>query len=240
MGTVVGITAPDDTPDATISAAQRWLHEVDAVFSTYRPDSVVSGLRAGRVSPDDAPPDVREIIELCDLLHGQTYGYFDARLRPRNRFDPSGVVKGWAAERAARLLIDHGVVHACVNAAGDVQVHGGRPDGSAWRVGVIDPADPSRILRVVTGSELAVATSGVAERGLHVWNPDGDVPADEVASATIVGPSLTLADGYATAVVAMGRRAPELLDRLPGGYEVYIVWPDGTSWETPGFKDWMA
>jgi FAD:protein FMN transferase len=239
MGTVVGITAPPDTSDATISAAQRWLHEVDAVFSTYRADSVVSGLRDGRIAPDDVPADVREIIVLCDLLHEQTYGYFDARTRPWNRFDPSGVVKGWAAERAARLLIDHGVVHACVNAAGDVQVHGGRPDGAPWRIGVIDPAGPNRILRVVTGAELAVATSGVAERGPHVWTPD-DAPAEEVASATVVGPSLTLADGYATAAVAMGRRAPKLLDRLPAEYEVYIVWPDGTSWETPGFKAWMG
>jgi thiamine biosynthesis lipoprotein len=201
---------------------------------------VVSRLRDGTVAPADVPRDVREIIELCDLLRGQTYGFFDARMSPWSGFDPSGVVKGWAAERAARLLIDHGVEHACVNAAGDVQVHGGRPDGAAWRVGVIDPRDPRRILRVVTGTALAVATSGIAERGPHVWDPVSGTPADEIASATVVGPSLTLADGYATAVVAMGRRAPGLLDRLPGAYEVFVVWPDGTSWETPGFKTWVG
>ena len=53
------------------------------------------------------------------------------------------------------------------------------------------------------------------------------MPADVLASVTVVGPSLTRADAYATAAFAMGDAALDWLERLPG-YEGLVVARDGT------------
>ena len=85
----------------------------------------------------------------------------------------------------------------------------------------------------------AVATSGTAERGLHVFNPHTGQPAAELASVTIVGPSLTLADAYATAGLAMGVAALAWLGSLDG-YESYVVDAGSHAWWSPGFDAYRA
>jgi len=87
------------------------------------------------------------------------------------------------------------------------------------------------------GSDLAVATSGTAERGAHIVDPatGAPVPPDYV-SATVVGPSLTRADVYATAAFVMGRHAPRWIETVPG-YELMLVAADGT---VSTSSDWAA
>ena len=84
---------------------------------------------------------------------------------------------------------------------------------------------------------MAVATSGIAERGLHVVNPRTSRPADALASVTVVGPDLTFADAYATAALAMGLDAPEWLSTLPE-HEAYVIDAGGHVWWTGGFPRW--
>jgi hypothetical protein len=127
-----------------------------------------------------------------------------------------------------------GATAFCINGGGDVYVAGQPEPGRAWAVGVADPADRTRALAVVPGRDLAVATSGPAERGTHVINPFTGRPATGLISVTVTGPSLTWADAYATAAIAMGESARGWLDRLPG-YEAMAVRPDGSAWRTSGF-----
>ena len=87
--------------------------------------------------------------------------------------------------------------------------------------------------------EGAVATSGTYERGHHVLNPFTGAPATELVSVTIAGPSLTDADAYATAALAMGAQAPGWLDRL-SGYEALVIGPDGRGWSTRGWSSLVA
>jgi thiamine biosynthesis lipoprotein len=90
------------------------------------------------------------------------------------------------------------------------------------------------VLTVVTGRDFAVATSGVAERGPHIVNPLTGVPALELASATITGPSLTRVDAYATAAFAMG---PDALLWIEGvcGHEALLVGDRGVVTSTAAF-----
>jgi thiamine biosynthesis lipoprotein ApbE len=60
-----------------------------------------------------------------------------------------------------------------------------------------------------------------------------DVAAVLVA-VTVAGPSLTWADAYAIAAMAMGDRARSWLTRLPC-YAAITVRADGSIWPTPGF-----
>ena len=241
MGTAVSIAAwteegpgPQVRTATALKAAFAELRRADELFSPFKPSSQVTLLREGATSLERCDPDVREVLTLCERLRHVTAGYFDAYAAGPDRLDPCGVVKGWAAERASDILAVAGVPTHYVSAGGDVRLRG-RPDGDRlWRVGIADPHRPGELLATIHSSALAVATSGTAERGAHVLDPHRGAPAVDLASVTVIGPSLTLADAYATAAIAMGAPALDWLDDLDG-YEALLVDAAGeVSW-TPGF-----
>jgi thiamine biosynthesis lipoprotein len=244
MGTVVSFDAPlSARHDGSLDAAIRWLHWVDRVFSPYRPDSDVSRLADGAVTIDGCAPELAEVIEACAFVGELSGGYFTAS--PWGRFDPSGYVKGWAVERAAAILSAAGSASHLVNGGGDVQCVGHRasPSGASpapWRVGVADPHRRGGLALVVEAADCAVATSGIAERGAHIANPLAGGAAAGLASLTMAGPSLALADACATAAFAMGpglaRDWAESLD----GYEAYAITEAGEAWQTSGFAAYVA
>jgi thiamine biosynthesis lipoprotein len=248
MGTVVSFDVPASArADGSLESAVRWLHWVDRVFSPYRPDSDVSLLAAAEVTADGCADEVIEVITACAALRAFTGGYFSAA--PSGTFDPTGYVKGWAVERCAEILRAAGAVSYLVNGGGDVQCGGGRPGsrpgpgpGSVepWRVGIADPLRPGRLALVVEAADGAIATSGTAERGFHIIDPLQGRPADGLASITVVGPSLALADAFATAAFAMGPvRARDWTESLDG-YEAYAITSDGGTWQTAGFAARIA
>ncbi|MGC4895399.1 FAD:protein FMN transferase [Micromonospora sp. DT31] len=228
MGTAISLDLADDLPAATLhSAAERtfdWLREVDARFSTYREDSEVCRLDRGELRLADASADLRAVLERCADLWTATDGFFD--VYATGRLDPSGYVKGWAAQVASDRLLAAGVPNHCVNAGGDVRVRGHAPDGGLWRVGIRHPWNAMSVCLVLTGTDLAVATSGGYERGPHVVDPRRGVPATGLSSVTVIGPDLGVADGYATAAVAMGPSGIGWLDRLPSPWRHAVVTDD--------------
>lgn len=232
MGTVVSFDVRHADPQAweAMAEAVDWLHHVDAVFSTYRPDSVISRLAAGDQTA--CPAEVTEVLTLCAQVERDTLGYFT--LTPSGRLDPTGLVKGWALERAAALLRAAGLPEHCVNGGGDLQVGAGR-----WRIGIADPLRPQTVAAVVTGGDLAVATSGTAERGAHIVNPHTGRPATELASITLVGPRLATVDAYATAAFAMGQQARAWVEELDG-LEAFAITPTGGTWTTSGWAKDLA
>lgn len=234
MGTAVTIDIRDPeiaTPvlDGALSAAIGVLHEADRTFSTYDPRSYVSRLRRGAVTVDQCPDVVRQVLDLGATARTRTDGWFDPWAMPGG-LDPTGLVKGWAGHRALRVLVDHGVRHAVVNAGGDLAVVGsawGRDDGSGWRVGVVDPHDPGAVLETIPCTDMGVATSGAYERGPLGFDPHAQLPAQRLASATVLAPDLALADAYATAAVAQGPDALAWLARL-ADVRAVLVTHEGT------------
>jgi thiamine biosynthesis lipoprotein len=206
--------------DAAITEAVGWLHHVDAVFSTYRADSDISRIQRGELRVADADPEVGVVLELCARAATATGGAFTAM--PRGRLDPTGLVKGWAVERASRLLDAHGAVNHAVNGGGDLQLAGSAGPGRPWVVGISDPLDRSRIISTVTGRDFAVATSGIAERGSHILDPFTARPAVALAGATVVGDRLTFADAYATAAFVLGTQAIRWIEDVDG-YAALLV-----------------
>jgi thiamine biosynthesis lipoprotein len=245
MGTVVSFDVPVAARhDGSLDAAVRWLHWVDRVFSPFRPDSDVSQLADGEVTVDGCAPEVAEVIEACAFVRELSGGYFTAS--PWGRFDPSGYVKGWAIERAAGILSAAGSASHLVNGGGDVQCAGGRPGAASpgqappWRVGIADPLRRGHLALVVEARDCGVATSGTAERGAHIVNPRTGRAAAGLASVTMIGSSLALADACATAAFAMGsgpaREWAESLD----GYEAYAITEAGETWQTSGLAARIA
>jgi FAD:protein FMN transferase len=207
------------------------LREVDRVFSTYRDDSCVSLLGRGEIGLEDCPPEVAEVLDLGERTRGESGGAFSV-LRPgpdgEPVLDPSGVVKGWAVERASAALAGLDDTDFCLSAGGDLTCRTLDPDGAPWRVGVEDPTDPQRILAVVPVFTGAVATSGTAHRGQHLVDARTGRPPAGVASVTVVAGSLTWADIDATAAYAQGPDAARWLETRPGRSGL-VVWADGTT-----------
>jgi FAD:protein FMN transferase len=229
MGTVVSIDIRTPLPARRLAAAVAdvvaLLHRVDRAFSTYRVDSWVSRLARSEIRLGDCPADVTEVYALAEACRVATGGAFDPGYRGDGTLDPTGLVKGWAAERASALLVAAGAVDHCLNAAGDVRLRGQREPGQPWRVGIADPHRPGRLVATVTGTDLAVATSGTAERGAHIVDPRSGGAASGLAAVTVAGPDLARADAYATAGLAAGPDAPRLLEPFTAAGWQYLIVP---------------
>jgi len=136
------------------------------------------------------------------------------RLRDRAAaVDLGGIAKGHGVDRAVAALRMHGIEHGIVNVGGDLYALGQRPDGSAWRVGVRDASDPTRIARTLELSDAAVATSGDYQqffdfggrRYHHLLDPRTGAPIQaQVHSATAERRTCIEADAAATALFAQG------------------------------------
>ena len=226
-----GRHADDEPARAAWAQVMASLREVDRVFSTYRADSAVSRLRRREIGLEDCPPEVAEVLALAAAAERRSHGAFSVWLPGPDgevRLDPSGVVKGWAAERAAEPLRDLPGTDFCLSAGGDVTCATTDPDARPWRIGIEDPADPRRVLAVVPVHTGAVATSGTAHRGAHLLDARTGLPPAGVASVTVITGSLTWADIDATAAYAHGSDAARWLETRPGRSGL-VVWDDGST-----------
>jgi thiamine biosynthesis lipoprotein len=226
MGTTASLHVDDDVDngafDAVARAVQAEMERLEAMFSVYRPDSEISRINAGSLHHLDASPEVLDVLDACAWLEQVSEGAFSIRRsRESTAIDPSGFVKGWAAEHASRLLVDLGLSHWYLGVGGDYVLHGGLASGEPWRIGIIDPRDASMLVGTVEVKNGALATSGTAERGKHLWDPRTGKPATAFLSVTVTGPSLTWADAYATTVFVLGEPGLEWIERFPG----YSVMP---------------
>jgi thiamine biosynthesis lipoprotein len=132
------------------------------------------------------------------------------------------------------VLRDAGVPGALINGGGDVAAFGAPAGGQRWRVGIRHPWRPDALAGIVE-TDAAVATSGCYERGPHLIDPTTGRPASRAASATVTGPSLSLADALATGVAVGGDEALPAVSKL-AGYAAYLIRPDGTETSTGGFE----
>jgi len=106
MGTAVSFDVRDAVSGSEgLTEAVSWLHHVDRTFSPYIVDSPISRLGRGELTLDDTTDEVSDVLAMCERLRADTAGAFDAFAIPApngTRLDPSGLVKGWSIERAAR------------------------------------------------------------------------------------------------------------------------------------------
>jgi thiamine biosynthesis lipoprotein len=233
MGTVFSLDVRDlDPASVAVDEVVSWWRWVDDTFSTYRTDSALSQLADGRLRLPDCPDELAEVLSLCEEMSQVSNGYFSAY--PHGRLDPTGLVKGWSVEAAIQMLRASGSTRHCIAAGGDIRCADEAAPNSPWRLGIVDPFNPQRLAAVVEGNNLAVATSGSSERGLHIINPRTGRPANELASLTLVGSDLTRVDALATAAFAMGPSSKTWLLAQPE-LECLIVGVDGERWTSPDF-----
>ena len=236
MGTMVTVDIRDPHPldpavEAATETAIAWLHEVDATFSTYRAGSEINRLGRGELSESECSAPVREVLGLCAEVERASGGCFD--IHCGGRLDPSGLVKGWSVQRAAEVLQAAGARSFFIGAGGDIVTRGEAEAGHRWRGGIRHPEIAARVAAVLETGDLAIATSGAYERGEHILDPrTGRGPAG-LLSMTVVGPSLTYADAFATAAFVMGESGLHWIAGMDG-YEALAITQDRRTVWTSG------
>ncbi len=192
---------------AGIDKVREFAIHVDDVFSTYKPDSVISKLRRKEISIDSTSDEVKDVWNRCAFAREITEGAFDP-WAVVGGFDPSGLVKGWAADKCAGIMLEAGAKHVQINAAGDLSLRGGRIDSGnviPWSIGIVNPENREEIVQVFNIMDGAIATSGTYERGAHILDPHTGLIAIGARSATVIGTDGGLTDALATALMVEGR-----------------------------------
>lgn len=265
---------------AAIDAGLAELARLEAIFSVYRADSVVSRLnRDGAVS--DAPAEFVELLSRALTVAELSEGAYDPTVQPvwqlyfrhftAATVDPAGPpqadlaaalalvgwrdveidgarvafrkpgmaltlnsgAQGYITDRVAAVLRAHGFENVLVD-MGEPRALSAKADGSAWRIGIANPADPTRAVTELEVVDKAIATSGgygtvFDEAGTftHLIDPRTGRTAPAMLGVSVVAETATQADGLATAMLLAAPEKRQALLRAAGGLMALFVTPDG-------------
>ncbi len=142
-----------------------------------------------------------------------------------------GIGKGYAAERARKILLDRRVTSGIINASGDLTTWGNQPNGNPWTIGIANPDYPQKAFSYIDISNKAVATSGNYEKFVmiggkkysHTIDPKTGLPISGIKSVTVISNNAEFADAMATPIAVMGIQAGlYLIDQIPNLYCIII------------------
>lgn len=208
MGIPMSIDIPGEGDHAAAAAAAfDALREADATFSPYRHESEISRLNRAEITLQEASPLFTEVVELGSRFESVSGGAFTLR-DATGAWDLNGIVKGWAAQRAAERVRGRGVDSFCLNAGGDVVAAGNSRDGRPWNVGIRSPESAQDMIAVLSVRDMAVATSATYERGEHIIDGRTGRPPAGLSSVTVIAEDLVTADVLATTVFVLGPDGP--------------------------------
>lgn len=234
MGTVASLELPAGN-SAALDGVKEIFAEIDSRFSLFRPESELSRVASGELPLTATSPQLRDSYARALQWRDATDGAFTPN-RPDSVTDLNGIVKAEAIEAAGRALDAAGCHDWSLNVGGDILVSGVQPNGSPWTIGLVDPADRAELLCSVTlrGARRAIATSGSAERGDHIWRGGSIEPAPFI-QFTVIADDIVTADVLATAIVAAG---PDGLDDITDRWPIDVLSIDrsGKLLATPGFR----
>lgn len=140
--------------------------------------------------------------------------------------------KGYAADKARKLLQESGIIAGIINAAGDIATWGTQIGGNPWRIGVNNPLETGETIEILEFSgNNAVTTSGNYEkyaeindkRYSHIINPKTGYPSTELISVTIIGPNAEMCNGFSTSIMVLGlEKGIKLINKFPD-YQYIII-----------------
>jgi thiamine biosynthesis lipoprotein len=181
-------------------------------------------------------PDAETALKMVHLID-----YRNIILDPENttvflkekgmRIGFGGIGKGYAAEMAKQVLLNHNVESGIINASGDLSAWGLQPNGKKWTIGVADPDAPNAAFSYMEISNKAVATSGNYEKFVtingkkysHTIDPKTGLPITGIKSVTIISGNAEFADAMATPIAVMGIKAGLfLIDQIADLYCIII------------------
>ncbi len=137
-----------------------------------------------------------------------------------------GIAKGYAVDRAAKVLEAGGLDAYFVQAGGDLYTHGKKPDGTDWQAGIRDPrGKDGSYFAMLPVTDHSFSTAGDYERSYvldgkryhHIIDPRTGKPATASRSVTIWAPTALQADAIDDAVFILGpEKGLKLVESIDG------------------------
>lgn len=212
-----------------------YLLKIDEKFSIRKSASEIFCINSELIKYAEYSEEMKTIFELAEKTKNETSGYFDIKNKS-GKYDPSGLVKGWAIHNVSELLKKQGCKNFLVDIGNDLQLCGCNRDRKPWAVGIRNPFKFSEIVKVVHLKDRGIATSGKYARGEHIYNPHNyEDTLDDILSMTVIGPNICEADRFATPAFAMGKAGINFIEKLKG-FEAYMIDKSGTAIMTSGFE----
>ncbi|WP_240345168.1 FAD:protein FMN transferase [Flavobacterium sp. CLA17] len=152
--------------------------------------------------------------------------------------------KGYAADKAREVMEAKGVKAGIVNASGDLTTWGAQPNGKEWTIGITNPFDTDKFVKIFSLKREAVTTSGNYEKFIelngkrysHIINPITGYPATGIVSATVFGPSAEMANGFSTSLIVLGKDAGlQLINKYPA-YSCLMITDKGKVFKSKNFR----
>ncbi len=153
-------------------------------------------------------------------------------LPPGMELDLAGVAKGYAVDRSAQILEEHGVKNALINLGGNIYAIGTPPHKNGWTIGIRDPLGSQLTVGSLILRNESVATSGSYENYVkiddkkygHIINPTSGRPVENVLSVTVIAPTALATDALSTGLFVLGPdRGKEALRNMKHVKAIYAT-----------------
>ncbi len=183
--------------------------------------------------------------DLTQLLHQRQYVNYqsvellsDNKVRfaqPGVKIDLGGIAKGYAVERAMKIIAAEGIKHAQLTAGGDSRLLGDK-GGKPWLVGIKHPRQDDKYAATLPLDNTAISTSGDYERYFiedgvryhHILDPKTGQSATGLLSVSVIGPDTGRTDALSTTLFVLGlQQGMQLIEQIPG-YEAIFISADNT------------
>ena len=220
VGAAGGALDVDDETATLLDYAATCFRQSDGLF-----DLTAGALREAWAPQRSALPEAAEIERLLRRVGWDKLRWRRPRLEfgtPGMTLDFGGVVKEYAADRAAVICAESGIRHGLVDLGGDIKIIGPHPDGAPWRVGIQHPREPGAVMATLELKRGAVATSGDYERYLeiegrrycHILSPRTGMPVQGLAGVSVCADECVVAGSATTIAMLMEARGPAWLDEV--------------------------
>ncbi len=173
---------------------------------------------------------------------------FSAKLNtPGMIVDLGSIAKGYAADEAAKILVEAGIEHAIINLGGNILTLNTKPDGTYWRLGLQDPLEPrGDYMGIIMLNNQALVSSGIYERYLefngkryhHILNTTTGYPEENsLLSVSIITKDSIDADGLSTTIFLLGlEEGMKMIENLPNTEAIFIT-SDKKVYYSSGFDE---
>lgn len=153
--------------------------------------------------------------------------------RPGMALTLNGGAQGYITDRVTDVLRAHGFDRMLVD-MGEPRALSVKPDGSAWRIGIANPADTSRMVTTLELVNQCVATSGGygtlfddAGTFTHLIYTRTGCTAPALQGVSVVADSGTIADGLSAAMLLAPMERRQAILKAAGGLRAIYVTPEG-------------
>ncbi|MDA1049603.1 MAG: FAD:protein FMN transferase [Planctomycetota bacterium] len=229
-----------------LQAAQAMSRRSEGAFDvTVQPlwDLYATAQRQNRLPSDEQVELARRQVDWKKLHVARSQIRLDGE---RTAITLNGIAQGFAADRVAAVLREHGIEHALID-TGEIGALGTKADGDPWSIGIQHPRDREAFLSVAQLAGRCLATSGDYSttfsddhRHHHLLDPRTGRSPSDLSSVSITAHTALDADALSTAVFVMGAQAGMKLVETTPGAGALLVLKDGRSVATAGFPSFQG